>query len=261
MPETREPKGPVRAVGKAMELIELLLTARRPLTLQELYARSGYPKSTIHALLSTLREYAVIEQTADGRYSLGIRLYEWGSAVSALWDVKQVARPFLERLAQSLGASTYLSVRSGDHVLSIDQCASFGAGLQVTMEPGLSLPLHATAQGKLLLSAASEAEVRRVCRITGLRPFTRHTLVTEEALLSDLAAIRQAGYAVEDGEYRVGLRAVAAPVYDSAGSLCYAAGALGLFPKIQTEEFRTAIAKTRACAAEISRALGYRDTI
>jgi IclR family acetate operon transcriptional repressor len=253
----QEPKGPVLALGKAMELLELLLAQRRPMSLQEISARSGYPKSTAHALLTTLREYRMIGQDPDGRYRLGIRLYEYGCAVSAMWDARQLAHPYLEQLAQALGTGAYLAIRSGDHVLSIDSCAaSSGAGLSVSVETGTPLPLHATAQGKLLLAAASEQELRRYCRQVGLQPYTRHSLTDPEALHSALAEIRARGYAVEDGEYRVGLRAVAAPVYDATGAPAYAMGVVGLFPRVQSEEFQLAVSKTVDAAARLSSALG-----
>lgn len=253
----QKPKGPVLALGKAMELLELLLAQRRPMSLQEISARSGYPKSTAHALLTTLREYRMIGQDPDGRYRLGIRLYEYGCAVSAMWDARQLAHPYLEQLAQALGTGAYLAIRSGDHVLSIDSCAaSSGAGLSVSVETGTPLPLHATAQGKLLLAAASEQELRRYCRQVGLQPYTRHSLTDPEALHSALAEIRARGYAVEDGEYRVGLRAVAAPVYDATGAPAYAMGVVGLFPRVQSEEFQLAVSKTVDAAARLSSALG-----
>ena len=253
----QEPKGPVLALGKAMELLELLLAQRRPMSLQEISARSGYPKSTAHALLTTLREYRMIGQDPDGRYRLGIRLYEYGCAVSAMWDARQLAHPYLEQLAQALGTGAYLAIRSGDHVLSIDSCAaSSGAGLSVSVETGTPLPLHATAHGKLLLAAASEQELRRYCRQVGLQPYTRHSLTDPEALHSALAEIRARGYAVEDGEYRVGLRAVAAPVYDATGAPAYAMGVVGLFPRVQSEEFQLAVSKTVDAAARLSSALG-----
>lgn len=253
----QKPKGPVLALGKAMELLELLLAQRRPMSLQEISARSGYPKSTAHALLTTLREYRMIGQDPDGRYRLGIRLYEYGCAVSAMWDARQLAHPYLEQLAQALGTGAYLAIRSGDHVLSIDSCAaSSGAGLSVSVETGTPLPLHATAQGKLLLAAASEQELRRYCRQVGLQPYTRHSLTDPEALHSALAEIRARGYAVEDGEYRVGLRAVAAPVYDATGAPAYAMGVVGLFPRVQSEEFQLAVSKTVDAATRLSSALG-----
>lgn len=258
MPALRSPKGPVHAVGKAMELLELLLRARRPLSLQELCTQSGYPKSTAHALAATLREYDMITQTADGRYTLGMKLYECGCAVSGGWDVKELARPYLEQLARQVGWGSYLALRSGDHVLTVDRCSgSTGAGLQLTVEPGIPLPLHATAQGKLLLAFAPEGEIRRVCR-QGLPPCTRHTITDEEALLAALRGVRAQGYAVEDGEYKVGLRAVAAPVYDAGGAVCCALGVVGLFPRTSSDEFQAAVSAACRTAAALSAALGCR---
>ena len=259
MTDNLEPRGPVRSVGKAMELVEILLDNRRPMTLQELSERSGCPKSTAHALLSTLREYAMIEQNPDGRYNLGIRLYECGCAVSAMWDVRNVAGPYLEQLAHRTGAGAYLALRSGFHAISIDRCtAGSGSGLQVMAETGIPLPLHATAQGKLLLSALPESEVARYVRQCGLAPYTRHTVETAEALSEQLEQIRRQGYSIEDGEYKVGLRSVAAPVYDAQGQLAYALGVVGLFRRVSSEEFQIAVAHTTELAVLLSRAIGYR---
>ena len=253
------PRGPVRAVGKAMELLDTLTARREGLRLQELCRLTGYPKSTVHAILSTLREYRMVEQTGDGRYRLGIRLYECGCAVASAWDVKTAARPFLEKLASLTGGGAFLSVRSEDHVISIDSCsAQTGTGLQVAAETGVPLPLHATAQGKVLLSRQSEAEVLRYVRSVGLAPYTRHTITRPELLLEDLARVREQGYAVEDGEYRVGLRAAAAPVLDSEGKLCCVIGVVGLFGRVWAEDFQAAAQATVEMASGLSRALGWK---
>ena len=257
MAEFRQPKGPVHAVGKAMELVGLLLRARRPMTLAELSERAGYPKSTTHALLATLQAYQMIRQEPDGKYCLGIGLYECGCAVAAAWDVRQTAAPYLERLAQQTGTAAYLFLRSEDHALCVDRCV-FGAGdgLLVSAEPGSRLPLHATAPGKLLLASASEAELRRYCRASGLPPSTRHTITAEQELRAELEQIRARGYAAEDGEYRVGLRGAAAPVREANGTVSWALSVMGLFPRPGTEEFRAIAAETVAAAAALSAALG-----
>ena len=72
----KEPKGEIRSVGKAMELLELFFAWRKPMSLQQLAEATQYPKSTVHSLLATLREYGVVMQEESGRYYLGARLYE-----------------------------------------------------------------------------------------------------------------------------------------------------------------------------------------
>ncbi len=245
----------VHSVDKAMELLELLLRARRPMSLQELSAAAGYPKSTTHALLATLRRHEVVRQNGDGRYALGIRLFECGRAVAEQWDVSHLARPYLERLAAQTGASAFVSVLEGDHAISLDQCAG-GGGLQVIPEVGSRLPLHATAQGKLFLSLLSESDaLQRVSR-AGLTAYTPHTVTDTGELLHALEQVRRTGYAVENGEYRIGLRAVAAPVPDRSGANQYALGVVGLFRRVESEEFRFAVEQTVLMARQLSHALG-----
>ena len=246
----------VRSVAKAMELLEALLRRRAPMSLQELSAAAGYPKSTVHALLSTLRDYSMVTQTPDGSYWLGLRLFECGCAVSSSWDVSRIARPYLEQLAARTGGSAFLSVPEGDHALSFDQCAG-GAGVQVVPEVGSRLPLHATSQGKLLLAFLPAGEARARLARAGLPPYTPHTVTDPDALLAELQQIRERGWAVEDGEYRIGLRSVSAPVRDGLGAVRCAVGVVGLFRRAQSDEFRAVIAQTVAAADALSAALGY----
>ena len=245
----------VHSVDKAMELLELVLQHRRPMSLQELSAAAGYPKSTVHALLATLRRHEMVRQDEDGRYDLGIRLFECGCAVSARWDVSRLAGPYLEKLAAQTGAGSFLSVLEGDHVISFDQCAG-GDGLVVIPEVGSRLPLHATSQGKLFLSQLSDSDAIQRLQRAGLPAYTPHTITDTGQLLHALEIIRREGYAIEDGEYKIGLRSVSAPVYDRYGRVRYALGTVGLFRRIRSDEFSHAVEQTVLFARQLSHALG-----
>ena len=246
-----------QSLGKALELLDLLLAHRRPMSLAELSAASGFPKSTAHLLLSTLRSYNYVEQRPDGRYFLGMRLYECGRVISAEWDISAVARPFLEQLAEQTGGTAVVSYLGGGHILNLEQIAS-RSGVQVLSEVGTLLPLHATAQGKLYLSTQSDADVCSLLRARGMPAFTPHTFTTQEAILEQLQRIRQEGCAIENGEYKIGLRAVCAPVYDSSQTPRYAVGVVGLFRHVDSREFDQVIEATKSIARQLSAALGCR---
>ena len=250
--------GKVRSVDKAMELLELLLQRRTPMTLQQLAEESGYPKSTVHALLATLRSHSMVQQQPDGRYALGIRLFECGCAVSAAWDITAAARPCLEQLAARTGGSAFIALLDGDSVLSFDRCAGSG-GLQVLPELGSRQPLHATAQGKLLLAYMGQREALALLQRVGMQAYTPHTITEPQRLLPVLAEIRKNGIAVEDGEYKIGLRAAAAPVYDRFGQVRYALGVVGLYRRVQCEEFQQAMAQLRLQARQLSRSIGWHE--
>lgn len=247
----------VQSVDKAMTLLEILLARRTPMSLQELSAASGYPKSTAHALLTTMRSHSVVEQQGDGRYALGIRLFECGCAVSSAWDIGRLAHPHLEQLAAATGASAFLSLLEGTNAISFDQCVS-DTGLQVVPAIGGRMPLHATSQGKMLLSGRSDREVLRILEEGGMQAFTPHTITDPRRFVADLAAVRLQGYAVEDGEYRIGLRSAAAPVYDSGGQMRYALGVAGLFRRVRSEDFQNAVEQLVHQARQLSMALGWR---
>lgn len=249
---------PIHSIGKAMELLDLLLEYRRPMSLAELTEASGYPKSTVHTLLSSMRAYSYIEQRTDGKYYFGIRMYECGRAVSSEWDISQVAKPYLERLAELTGASAVVTYLENGHIINLDQFAG-RSGVQVLSEVGTRLPVHATAQGKLYLSQCKDADVLALLKARGQQPFTPHTLTTAEAVMKEIGQIRENGYAVENGEYKIGLRAVCAPVFDRYGAKRYAVGVVGLFRRVDSKEFEDAIAATRESARQISAALGYRE--
>lgn len=246
-------KGPVHSVGKAMELLEILFSWNCPMALQQIADAVGCPKSTVHALLSTLREYGMIAQEPGGRYTLGARLYEYGCAVASSWDASVIAHPHLEQLAHKTNSSAFISLLEGNYVISFQQVTpNSGSGYQVSPETGKRLPLHATAQGKLLMSMCSESTIEQFVQESGLTPYTPHTITDYSALCSALQKIRANGYAVEDGEYKIGLRAVAAPVYDHTGTVKYALGTVGLFRRTSSEEFQRVIELTVAQAKQMS---------
>ena len=124
-----ENRGTVRSVAKAMELLQLLSERGEPLSLTEIARLQELPKSTAFGLLNTLREYEMVSQGRDGRYSLGIRLFEYGCRVSRAWDVPRLARPYLEQLTAQVNVSAVLSIREGDRVMTLAALHVTGEGV------------------------------------------------------------------------------------------------------------------------------------
>ena len=148
-----------------MELLQLLSWSKKPLSLKELSAQCGYPKSTVFGLLTTMRTYDVVTQTPDGKYSLGLRLFEYGRQVERSWDISLVARPYMEHLCQQTGASVVLSVCEGGSVVTLDQAETRG-GLHLVSDVGSRLPLYCTSQGKVFLANMSRAGAEALLRWT-----------------------------------------------------------------------------------------------
>lgn len=253
----REP-GRVQSVVKAMELLNCLAQAGGPLSLGELSRRTGIPKATVHGLLAAMRPSSVVEQSGeDGRYRLGTRLFEYGCAVSSGWNVLEAAAEPMRRAAEETGETVSLAALDGDSVLILDSAVAHG-NYRVASQRGARLPLHCTSQGKLLLAYLPPQRRRALLRTCRFEDYTPHSHRSAEALEADLARIREQGFALENGEFRIGLRSVSAPVFNVEGQAAYALCAVGMFRRMDAPELERATQLVRETARRISYDLGYR---
>lgn len=246
----------ILSVAKAMELLQVLSSAGKELSLKEISAQCGYPKSTVFGLLTTMREYGVVAQGADGRYALGLRLFEYGCQVERSWDISRVARPYMEHLSQKTGASVMLSIFEGNTVITLDQVEARD-NLRIVSDAGARLPIYCTSQGKVFLAHCPPQKAERLLRQISMTQFTPHTITDVQLLTQELALCRANGYAIENGEYKIGLRSISAPVYTVNGSVTYTVGVIGMFRSTHCDEFRSAIDEVCRTASMISAALGY----
>lgn len=244
----------IQSVAKAMSLLDLLAGSPEPLTLAEISQKTGWPKSTVHGLLSTMRDYSVIAQDEEGRYMLGIRLFEYGCTLSSSWTILETAKPFIQHISYQTGEAVFLSILDRGEVITLDR-ADNRMGLWISAEMGCRLPVHCTSQGKLFLALMPEAEQKSILKRTPLVSYTEHTITSEKQLQAELEQIRRQGYAVENGEYKTGMRSVAAPIYDQDGQVRYAIGIIGMFRQIQSEQFEKATQVVLETAKRISQEL------
>lgn len=243
---------------KAMDLLACLAQARGPLTLGELSRRTGIPKATVHGLLSAMRSSAVVEQSGeDGRYRLGVRLFEYGCVVSRGWNVLEAAAGPMRRVAEETGETVSIAALDREEVLVLD-CADAHSDLRVVSEKGSRLPLHCTSQGKLLLAYLPEARRKSLLRRCDFAAYTPHSHPDAASLEAELPEIRVRGYAIENGEYRIGLRSVSAPVFDVNGQAAYAVCVVGMFRRVNSPELERAVRLLLEAAERISFELGYR---
>ena len=248
----------ILSVSKAMEFLQLLSQAGRPMSLTELSARSGYPKSTTFGLLTTMRAHDVVTQTPDGSYALGLRLFEYGRQVERSWDISQVARPYMEHLSHQCGASVMLSICQGDSVITLDQVEARDK-LRIVSDVGSRLPIYCTSQGKVFLAYMSRPSAEKLLRRKAMTQFTPHTITDPVALLREAEQCRANGYAIENGEYKIGLRSISAPIFTVEQEVKYTIGVIGMFRSTHSEEFRSAVEHVCATAAMISTALGHKE--
>ena len=202
----------VQSVDRALDVLEALADCDGAAGLSEIAARTGLPYGTIHRLLRTLLDRGYVRQEADRRYALGGALVRLGGAAERL--VGSWARPYLEQVAALSGETANLAVLEGDFVVYVAQAAS-QRRLRMFTEVGRRVLPHSTAVGKVLLAYRPDAAA--VLTRTGLPRRTPHTITSLEAMLAELAAVRERGYALDLGEEELGVHCLAVPVFDGDG--------------------------------------------
>ncbi|WP_335991374.1 IclR family transcriptional regulator [Glycomyces sp. MUSA5-2] len=198
----------VQSVERALALLEALDTAGDAVGIGELAAATGLPAGTIHRLLRTLVDRGWAHQLPDRRYMLGTRIARMGASANALLGRR--ARPVLRAVAVELGETANLAVLAADAAEYVAQVAGTHS-MRMFTEVGSRVPLHSTGVGKALLSRLPDETVRDLLRRMGMPRFTDTTITDPERMVRELAAVRERGYAVDDGEMELGVRCVAVP--------------------------------------------------
>ncbi|MEU7000676.1 IclR family transcriptional regulator [Nonomuraea sp. NPDC046570] len=178
------------------------------LTLTEIARRSGVALSTAHRLVAELEEWHALSRTADGRFHVGLRLWELGQLAPGL--LHEVAHPWLQELFTATGEHVHLAVRDGLEVLYVDRVYGRRA-VPIVARAGGRLPMHPTGVGKALLAFEADWFVASYLARTLERP-TAHTITEPGRLARELRHVRERGYAVTHEEMTLGSCSAAAPV-------------------------------------------------
>lgn len=248
----------IQSVARALTILDILAEAHGELPLNEIASRLGLPKSTVHGLISTLKDFGYLEQSNfTGKYRLGLRLFEMGSIVSQGWEVRGVAAPYIQKLLEELGETVHLVILDKFEVLYIDKRET-GESLRIHTQVGMRLPTHCTGVGKVLMAHLSFEERQEIIEKKGLLKFTRNTITDPVLLENELAKVRMQGFAIDNEEIMDSLRCVAAPIRDQTGRVISAISVSGPVSRIKGIGFDKAIRRVTETAEEISASLGFR---
>jgi len=242
----------IQVLERTFALLDVLASHPDPVSLKQISERTGLHPSTAHRILNDLTVGRLVERPEAGTYRLGMRLLELGNLVKARLDVRQAAIGPMRELHRLTHQPVNLSMRQADEIVYIERAFSERSGMQVVRAVGGKAPLHLTSVGKLFLAQDDAPQVRAYATRTGLAGHTRNSLTELGALERELAAVRAQGWARDNEELELGVRCMAAGIYDDQGRL--AAGLSISSPADRLEEGW--LEHLRATADAISTALG-----
>lgn len=247
--------GPAQSVDRAVTILEILARDGEA-GVTEVARELGVHKSTASRLLAALgRRELVTQDTARGKFRLGVGIVRLAGAAGRRLDVVQESRPVCQVLAKEVSETVNLAILSGRDALYLDQVAG-PAALSPHNWAGQRIPLHATSDGKVLLAYLAAAEGAEHL-VPPLERFTAQTITSLADFPRLLAEVRRRGYATAVDELEVGLTAVAAPVRNAEGNVIASISASGPSFRIPADRIDGLAGAVRRAAADVSRRLGW----
>lgn len=246
----------IQSVAKALDILSCFANHKSELGISDIAEGMEINKSTVYGLVNTLVAKGYLEQNPETkRYRLGIKLFELGNLVGRRMDLFTDAMPFCEELSNRFNASVHLAARYGDEVVYIGKVDNPDAYI-VYSQVGKRVPMHCTGVGKAILAFLDPVEQAKF--IAGdLQRFTEFTITSPAQLRDNLAMSRRRGYAIDDEEIQLGLRCIAAPIFNHENEPLAALSLSGPVAKFPLNELDAIAEQVLLYAGKISRRMGY----
>jgi len=250
------------SVKKSLEVLQVFSGDQLEMSVTEISKVLNSHKSSISRILITLASEGFVEKNPQtNKYRLGLKLLELAGLVMQRYDLREHAGPHMEELAQELGEIVHLALLDGNEIFYLEKKGQ-GQALTVATKVGGRHPAHASAMGKVLLSGLSKRELADVLAIGPLVKYTPYTITEVPELLKELDRVRERGFALDDEEGFLGIRCVAAPIYNREGKIICAISTT--VPKQRmgdrrTNEIRKQIVETTRLISERIRVFDLRE--
>lgn len=245
---------PTKVLLKGLAVLEAMLAHDGEAGISEIARATDIDKATVHRLVNTLRGAGYIARVDPGRrYRLTDRMARFAPRKPR--SLMELALPRMRRLVDTVNETVYVAVPNGDDAVFLDKIEG-DQTIRVHTVNGSRIPLWCGSAAKTLLAYSSPEVIERVA--ARLDPVTSYTITRPAALYRELKAIRTAGYAIGEQEWRIGVSGVAAPVRDASGGVAAALGISGPSDRLGRATLKRLAPFVVATADEIGYQLGYR---
>ena len=247
----------IKSLDRAMEVFEFLSEAQGK-TLSVLAGDLNQSPATVYRILVTLEGRGLVEfDQADQVWHIGPRAFVIGARFLKRTSLVERARPVLRRLMEQTGETANLGIEQGGQVLFVSQVET-QASIRAFFPPGTLSPMHSSGIGKALMAQMDPTRLKKTLETTALERFTEFTLTYPKALLGDLADTRARGYAIDAEERNIGMRCIAAAVFDIHGEAVAGLSVSGPTSRVGTADIERFSAAVVEAARELSAAIGGR---
>jgi IclR family KDG regulon transcriptional repressor len=238
------------SLERALAILEFIAHKSGGLTNAEISARFKMATSTSSYILKRLEREGYLRRAPEnGRYEMGLKIVALSHGALRDMGLRRIAEPILHRLSSETKTSALIGVLERGRVMIVDKVEKPDLA-RIDIDIGVRYPAHSTALGKVLLAHLPEPQLVSLFDHYGLPKTSPKTIDSRSRLLEELKTVQTHGYAISDGELFLGIRAVAAPIFDAGGEVSAAVSVTGITVSVEEE---TVINTVKAAAREISR--------
>lgn len=249
----------VKSLVKALRLLQLFAKNRGGLSVNEMVTALGYHRSSIQRILSTLEAEGFLERTDPPKsvYRLGPEMFLLERTAVRGMNLERIGRPYLEHLVNLTQETAHLYVVENFKACCIASVETTRS-VRLTTSAGQNVPLHCTGVGKALLSGMNDTEVNEVISNQGLPRFTDNTICERDRLMDELNRIRREGIVYDNEEFEIGVRCLAAPIYNGDDQVVTAISVAGPIYRVTPEVAPRFAVIVKDAAWKFSQKLGFR---
>ncbi|ASY65431.1 Negative regulator of allantoin and glyoxylate utilization operons (plasmid) [Sinorhizobium sojae CCBAU 05684] len=245
----------VQVLDRALSLLAIIAEGDGS-TLTSLSERTGMAPSTVHRLLTSLAGHGMVTHDGDtGTWTIGVKAFAIGNAFLRFRKLGAISRPFLQHLMEESGETANIGIEDNGEVVFISQVESH-APMRAFFRPGRRGPIHASGIGKAILSTWSDTEIANAFNDRPLAHFTDRTLDALPALMVNIKEIRDRGWSLDDEEQTLGMRCIAAPIFNEYGEAIGGISVSGPTVRIDDEKLASLGPVVRRTADELTCAIG-----
>jgi DNA-binding IclR family transcriptional regulator len=244
----------VASLAKGLRTLEVL-AENGEMSASKMAAHLDTSRAASHRFLTTLRDLGYVEKTDEGRFRLSFKVLELGMKKLEGFEIRHTVYPFMQEIAMAFGETVNLGHWDGSAIVHLDKVNSKEI-LRLDVGMGAAAPAYCTGLGKAVLAFLSDNELSAYLESVALTAMSPKTIVTIDRLNAEIARIRRCGYAVDNEELSLGLRCVAAPIFDYTGSPNYALSISGPSQRMTKKKIDAIQAKLVPLCRQISRQIG-----
>lgn len=198
-------------VAGTCEVLEQLVGTSESLTVTQLASRTQLTRGTALRVMRTLASVGIAQDVGNARYTPGPRLLSIALRLNTTTTLANIVQPHLKSLSSITGETSHFAILDHDKALIVNVCDSPNA-LRVASRAGTSAWLHAAATGKAILASLPQEQREEICHRLHYEKLTNKTITNSKEMLTHLKQVARQGYGVDDIEYFIGVRCIAAPV-------------------------------------------------